>query len=1666
MVQYVSDAKRRERVNVKIDGGLRGVSGPLGFEALVTTQVILEPGVGLRNISAQIQDIEEGRIFLDFTIRVDARVARDYIRVEPAVRHEVEPWNEGLCLRGKFEPGVLYRVRLRGGLPAEGGRFLPDDVVRSVRMPELAESISFLGEGRFLNRQGSLNVMVRTVNVDPIEVRIERIFTNNLVHFIHHSYVGYLGQEILESRRIPLNAVHNKPVFTRLDLRQLVGPDIRGPLRIHVRSSEDSWREASRIITVTDLGIHLKSSPKGLLAWVVRLADLKPVAQAAVTVLSQTNQEIFTGMTDAEGLVRFEDGPAGPAGQPFVVIAETATDFAYVSLADGVLSRAGLDVEGRPYLQTSCEAFVYPERGVIRPGEEIHLRALLRDAAGAIPAAGMPLAWEVLRPDGRTAATGPVVLGDLGTIEWAWTSANYLPTGRYAARLRVPGDKGPVLGDASFRVEEFMPETLRTALTAEEKRFAGGTSLPVKVRAEHLFGGAAAGLQARGRCELRPLEFTHPAWPGVAFTSSTGEQKETTILLEPVALNEKGEADLAFELPANLKARSALQAAVTVSVLEVSGRASTARIVRAVDPLPFYLGARQAEGQARIGQEWKVDLIAIRPDGTAVDIPEAKGRVVRVTWSHSLKRDQHSGYYRWASEKLETEIATRTVALPGGLGSFGFSPEVGGEYKIIVASARGPGEVPVETSISFRTAGGDPEGGSLEIPSRIALTADKAHYRAGETARLQVESPITGLALLCTETDRVHSARVLDLKEPRTVLEIPVTAELVPHGYVTLTVVRESMAPDSRGVPVRAFGAVALLRDPAERAAKVDLAVSGTVRPGDPIRIDVTVQRPDGSPEEAEVAVALVDAGILSLTAFQTPDPLKFFLAQRALGTQAVDIYSMIVPEPRDLLARASSEPGGDEDGAGLLNPISAHRVKSVSLWLGGLRTDAGGRVSREIPAPDFDGELVALAVVAGRSSVGSARRELKVRRPLILEPGLPRFLAPGDRFLAPVSLHNTTEAGMRASVTLGLKGPVRCQSGQAAEQTAEVGAGKSAVLWFALEAVDSGVAEVDFDCAVLDGAGVPGERFRKSVELSVRPAAPPVSIQGSLALDGGKSAIVEPARGFLEGTISSELVLDTSMLPDLEGSLRYLLHYPYGCVEQTTSSLIPWITLKDYLKSIDSVAYADDEIQDRVDAGIHRLFSMQTSDGGLGWWPGDSHSYTYGSLHAAWVLGEAKAAGYSLPEARYRQLLSFIDDLLVQPREEESRPAATVRAFALEILAREGRTVTGWIDNLYQRREEMSEEAMAHLAVAAVLSKHRLPEPLLDPDSVLSLRSGSGTGSAGSAMRVPAPADRDLTGLLYSRPRELCVILGALVDMGTPREKLLPILKALGGFKEGGRYRSTQEDGLFVFALGKVARLFQRAAGPVRVTIEAIAVPPAGLAQASDPLDRMAAGVVHAALSDPGAAAAVNAIAVNTTAMSAAAPERLVSFPRTFALQGRKAISLPAGTGPLRLSVEDGGTVFAFWETRGVPTGEAAQEDKGLVVRREFLGREGKPIGDNRFRQGDTVVVEIRLKSGRALQNVVIVDALPAGFEIENPELVNSDGKTAEQGHLNLRRSDLRDDRLILFANPAEGESRYSYVVRAVTVGTFALPPVSAECMYDSSIHSLHGAGTVEVVR
>ncbi|MBI4586282.1 MAG: alpha-2-macroglobulin family protein [Planctomycetes bacterium] len=1622
---FKTDGKRRESLSVGLDAGLVGISGPLGIEKAQTARLQVQTEPLLQEVRPYhppsfhpggrgFSEREGGAIALHFSRKVDPLAAKPYIRIEPEMPFQIEGEGSYLRLRGGFKPGARYRVIIKAGMPAEDGRFLADDQVRTINMPELEPGAEFVGEGEFLPREGSQTLLVRSVNASQIFVDVQRIFPNNLVHYLNNA--RYVGKEILSNRRIAAGAPRNEPATSKIDLRQLLGPNQSGPFAVRVGPEEEGWRWRRKTITITDLAIHAKVARKGMLVWVARLSSGAPAAGVRIAVLTRTNQTLAEGATDERGLVLFNDltPPAGDLEEPFAVTAVAGEDFSYLAINKSSLSLAGLDLAGRPYPEAAYEAYAYPERGVIRPGESIHLRALVRELDGRLPPREMPLLWEFTRPDRRPAGLLPAAVSEFGAVETLWKAESFYPTGLYTAALRIPGDGGRELGRTSFRVEDFLPVTLRPAVEAEDRRFGGGEELRVQVRAEHLFGGSAAGLSAKATCRLIPAEFTCDAWPGVAFTSSSGKFLGTVLEAKPIELDAEGKGALIFQLPREVEARSALQALAAVEVFEVSGRACTARLARAVDPLPFYLGVRRPEGGARLGKDWKAECIALKPGGSPENLAAVEARLARLTWEHDLKLA--GGVYRWSSDRKETEILSRTVPLENGRGLFSFLPEVGGHYRLSFRAPRGEGQLAVETSLEFYVEGGAEENPSLEIPSRIALSLDKKYYRAGEKAHVRVESPIAGTALLTLETDHIHEARLVELASGAADLEVPVSADLVPHGYLTLTVLQGRAAPRSRGVPLRAYGAVALLRDPAEREAKLALTAPVEARPGDELRVEIAALRADGCPEEGEAAVALVDAGILALTAFPTPDPLAWFTAQRELSSRPSDVYSEIVLEPCELLATAPSRPGGDKEAPGAgdyLNPIASKRVETVALWAGGLKTGLDGKAVLTIKAPEFDGELVALAVLSGRSAVGSARAAIKVHRPVVVQPSLPRFLAAGDAFQVPVSVHNTTKELVEASLSIRLDNRIFLATGEPGEQLLRIGGGGQATAWFHLAARETGNAEVIVRCQVN------GESFEKRAELPVRPAAPPVPLSQNAMVEGGKTAELALGADFLPGTASSELVLSTSFLPNVEGSLQYLLDYPYGCVEQTSSKLVPWIALRDYLRAISSDAYTDEEIRDHVRAGVERLFSMQTEEGGLGWWPGDTRPYPWGSVHAAQILLEARGAGHEVPEKRLERLLDYLDGLLADSAEETRWDSNTLRAYSAAILARASRMRRDWIRGLWERREELSAEARAQVVLAAALARVNLNAAEAPPAIAPAVaQADAGKAVLASFQGLNLDEDRrggrrELSGTLYSRTRELSALVSAFADLGAPPAELFPLLIPLLRLQEKGRYRSTQEDAFALLALAKAARAMPPPLGETLVKIEC----------------------------------------------AGKSIEQRVG-------RDRVAIPLPADEKSVSIAVLGGGPAYAVWKARGVPLEGVPAEDRGIQVRRAFLRRDFKARPEGPFRRGETVLIRIELDCPSSLPNVVVVDALPAGFEIENPELATASGEVKKEGGLGLRHSDMRDDRLILFADPSSGKSSYTYVVRAVTPGLYTLPPIAAECMYDASIHSVHGGGKVEVVR
>ena len=269
------------------------------------------------------------------------------------------------------------------------------------------------------------------------------------------------------------------------------------------RSSSDDL-----LVVATDLGLTAKVAADGILVWVTSLKNAVPVFGARVTLWSENNQKVAESSSDDDGLVFFA-GPFDDRDEVVVITAEKDGDLSYLEREDHRLSRADFDVRGRPYLERGYDAFLYSDRGVYRPGDTVHLAAIVRNAALEAPGE-FPVEVEVLRPDRKRCRLLKGMLAASGSLALDVALPAAARTGRYAANLRLPGKGGQVLGSMSFFVEDFMPQRLRAAVhlvpgRPEEgladssdrgdapRRLRSGEPVEVDVSAEYLAGLPAAG---------------------------------------------------------------------------------------------------------------------------------------------------------------------------------------------------------------------------------------------------------------------------------------------------------------------------------------------------------------------------------------------------------------------------------------------------------------------------------------------------------------------------------------------------------------------------------------------------------------------------------------------------------------------------------------------------------------------------------------------------------------------------------------------------------------------------------------------------------------------------------------------------------------------------------------------------------------------------------------------------------------------------------------------------------------------------------------------------------------------------------------------------------------------------------------------------------------------
>ncbi len=882
-----------------------------------------------------------------------------------------------------------------------------------------------------------------------------------------------------------------------------------------------------------------------------------------------------------------------------------------------------------------------------------------------------------------------------------------------------------------------------------------------------------------------------------------------------------------------------------------------------------------------------------------------------------------------------------------------------------------------------------------------------------------VRSPFAGQLLLSIETDGVLNTQVLEMPANHLAVPIVIPESCRPNAYITATVIRP-IDPNAAWTIHRAVGVTRLALDNTDRKLTIVVAAPNEIRPEASLGVELRVLDVEGNPvQNAAVTVAVVDEGICQLTGFMTPDPFGFFMAKRGLGVHSADLFGQLMPE----VARAAGQSavGGDDDasfGDRHGSPVGAKRVRPVALVSNVLHTDSRGLAHADFTTPQFTGQLRVMAVGSGEHGFGSGDTLVFMRGPLLVQSSWPRFAAPADRFSVPLTVFNNSAVAGEVRVTIDL--------GQADSPLRLAANSGTSTSLPPIPVRGNGQSSVAFDIIALDRIGVGharlhatlnGESFDESIELPIRPASPMVSEGGYLIVKPNMPATVEIPAGYVQGTEKFELRVASTPRLQLPEGLDYLDRYPYGCVEQTTSTLFPLVYLPDIGATISPGLFDQSRVADKVRVGMLRFMSMQTSDGGLAMWPGERQDWPWGSLYAAHFLVEAQAAGYDVPEGLRDPLMAYIRNLL---NAAESGPdTIELQAYAAYVLALSGkpqRPVMSRLSEVVKTREAGS--ARFHLAAAWLAAGRR--------DLAADLLPAA----------IPAPrADRQLGGNLGSGVRDRAILINTLLAVDPEDARLPDLVRQLSDAGKNKGWRSTQDVAFSVMAIGRYLR---QTRGQVKYDLAEVLLNGKVIAssEAGNPL-----------------------IWTTDTTMNPALP-------------GTKL--------QIRVAGPDAACAHVAWLQTGVKSTPPPPADSGLMVRRRYLDEHGKPLEANRVHSGDLVQVELSIQSATPLEHVVIDDLLPAGLEIENPRLEgNAAGLGVKPAHKAVAgdgaeespafvaaRADMRDDRLILVGTLARaGTGTYLYTARAVTPGKYVLPPVKGECMYDLGISSLWGTGTFEVL-
>ena len=1583
---------------------------------------------------------------------------------------------ETLVIEGRSAGRTTYRVTLKASIQDRFGQTLGKDQTVSFAVGSSEPYLATYGETLVvLDPASKPTYSIFSINYDSVDLTAYAVQPEDWAAFQKYMLDAYNtrspgkppGRQVL-SQKVAIEKTPDTLVETPIDLSKLLTNGC-GHLILIIEAeppaAQGQFRQEPRVIRVwvQATGIALDAFVDGgqITAWANSLSDGAPLANVEIALLSSGAK----AKTGSDGLTRLPL-PTVRTDNSGYLTAHLGSDSALLPEQSYWWGSNWQRVEP----VDECRWYVFDDRAMYRPGEQVHFKGWVRIVGlqeGAdvfrLPAAGTSLSYQVLDSRDNELLNGTLVTSALGGFDGYFQLPETMNLGQAFLRFRLSGANAAATEFGHiFQVQEFRrPEFEVSTRVSEGAHFAGGHATAT-VEAKYYAGGPLPNAAVNWQVTSQPGTYHPPNWDDFDFGIWTpwwrfyewppSRGGETRVQSFQGTTDAAGIHTLRIDFSVVDPPRPTSVTA-EASVMDVNRQAWAASSTVLVHPADLYVGLRTARTFYEQGKPILVDAIVTDLDGKPVADRPIDLRAVRLEWQWNKGT--------WSEVEVgEQRLTLGSQAQPVS-GSFD-TPE-GGTYRLTAKITDAQGRANLTQLTRWVSGGKQPAAERVE-QEVATLIPDRKEYQPGDTAEILVQSPFAPAeGLLTLRRGGILYTERFRMQESTYTLRVPIVEAYIPNLWVQVDLVGAASRLNSQGQvdaslpsrPAYASGILELSVPPLSRTLSVQAVPQAKeLEPGAETVVDVQVKDASGQPVAgAELAVAVVDEAILALTSYQLADPLSVFYTHidGGVGDYHSRQYILLVdpdslatrdavlaagaPAPAPTMVAESAKAfdggrGGGEAGQAIrvrsdFNPLAAFEPS--------VPTDAQGRAAVRVKVPDnLTRYRVMVVAVAGQKQFGKGESSITARLPLMARPSPPRFLNFGDKFELPVVVQNQTDAPMTVDVAVRatnvrLTGP--------AGQRLTVPARDRREVRFAFSTESAGTAR--FQVGAVSGAWADAAEFSLPVYTPATTEAFAVYgtlDQGAIAQPVQAPSAVYPQFGGLEISTSS------TALQALSDAVLYLVDYPFECAEQLASRILAVAALRDVLSAFQSAGLPKpQEMLSAVQRDIERLQGLQNQDGGFPIWKRGSESWPFHSIHALHALARAKEKGLSVPDEMLSRGLDYVR------RIEDKYPAYysqdvrnTLTAYALYVRARLNDVDAARARRLVQEQglDKLQPEAIGWLLY--VLSGDS--KSATELDQIRRHLANRVVETAGAANFTTSYREEDGYLLLASNRRADGVLLEALIR-DQPQSDLIPKLVAgLLSQRKRGRWDNTQECVFILLALDQYFNTYEKQ------TPEFVARVWLG--------DQYVAGFQFAGRS---------------------ADYQAVQVPMSFLAQR-------AGAQNLILSKDGVGRLYYRLGIRYAPTNlQLDPLDQGFTVLRVYeavddpqdVTRDAQ--GAWHVRAGARVRVLLTLVAPTRRYHVALTDPLPAGFEAINPALAVTGSVPTDPSDSSNRYSwwrwtwyehqNLRDQRAEAFSSLLwDGVYTYTYVARATTPGQFVAPPAKAEEMYAPETFGRSGTDRVVV--